>query len=396
MSSTSLDMDNLLSEMGFTNEITQLTALERAVSIGVILAVCVIIFFVCKKLLFPFIKHLTHKTETTWDDHLLNDKVLNLGSYLLAALIANMFIPNVFSDRPFTKDVIDRTLSIVIIFICVRLICAFISSFHVITSETESLRQRPLKGLYQMLKVIVICIGIILTFSVLLDEEPGLILTGLGASAAILMLVFKDSIMGLVAGIQINAYDMLRPGDWIVMDKHNINGEVTEVSLNIIKIRNWDNSILTLPTHLITSESFQSWRNMRETNARRITITVQIDVNSITTLSPQQQEELQLRVPDCPPHVSTATNLHYYRYYMEAFLNKHPRVVGERTLMVRILPAVNTGIPVEIYCFTDETVWVPYEHIRSEIAEHAYTVLPDFGLRAFQSPSGYDFEHLKN
>lgn len=197
--------------VGFSDKPANLSSADRLLGIGIIAAICLLAYFLLKKIVFPLVKRFTEKTDATWDDHLFNSRVLNLAAYLLPALLAYMFVPMLFSDHPMTVTVIDKAFLLLIVAISTRLVCAFISSFQIISSESELLRKRPLTGIYQTFKILVVCVGIILAISILLNREPSAILAGLGASAAVLMLVFKDSIMGLVAGIQINYYDILRP-----------------------------------------------------------------------------------------------------------------------------------------------------------------------------------------
>ena len=203
--------------VGFSDHPANLSSADRLLGIGIIAAICLLAYFLLKKIVFPLVKRFTEKTEATWDDHLFNSRVLNLAAYLLPALLAYVFVPMLFSDHPMTVTVIDKAFLLLIVAISTRLVCAFISSFQIISSESELLRKRPLTGIYQTFKILVVCVGIILAISILLNREPSTILAGLGASAAVLMLVFKDSIMGLVAGIQINYYDILRPGDWMIL-----------------------------------------------------------------------------------------------------------------------------------------------------------------------------------
>lgn len=385
-----------LSQFGFAEEIRPLPLVDRLIGIGIILLGCVAVFFVCKKLVFPVVKHLTARTKATWDDHLFNDRVLNTGSYLLTALLAYVFIPFMFRDKPFALTIVDKACMIVIIVVGVRLVCAFISSFQIITSESEALKRRPLTGLYQMMKVVVVCVGVILAFSALLDKEPGVILTGLGASAAVMMLVFKDTIMGLVAGVQINIYDMLRPGDWIVMENHGANGIVTEVTLNIVKVRNWDNTIITIPTYALVSESFQNWRGMWNAGGRRMNELIHIDLTTIKACGEEETALFrEMAGKDCPA-TESPTNLFFFRYHLESYLKSRPDVTPSPHLMVRLRPASAHGVPVEVYCFLTETEWVAFEHVKADVMEYAYAALERFGLRAFQSPSGYEVSGLRN
>lgn len=373
----------------------QLSTTERLIGIGIVAAVCVVVFFVFRKLVIPAVNKFTKKTEVTWDDHLFNDRVLNLASYLLPALLGYVFVPMLFRDKPVSLPYIDKAFLLIILWISTRLVCAFISSFQIISSESELLKKRPLTGLYQTLKILTVCIGIIFAISILLDREPSVILAGLGASAAVLMLVFKDSIMGLVAGVQINYYDILRPGDWMILDKRGANGLVTDVTLNFVKVQNWDNSITTIPTHALITESFQNYRGMWDEGGRRMRELVYIDISSISVCSADEAERLAAMVPGCPAYGQDVTNLFFFRYYMEHRMLTNPLTNPEPHLMVRQQAATASGLPIELYCFTTCTQWVDFEHFKAEIVETAYASLQRFGLRAFQAPSGNDIGNLK-
>lgn len=244
--------------------------------------------FLCCKLLAPLIQKITHKTSLSWDDHLTDNKVLHNAFHLIPPITFYVALPLLFPEELQWTLFLRKIFSIYIIAVSCRLVCGFISSLYVISNETDILKNRPMKGVYQMLKVVVICISIILIIGVLLEKDFTTLIAGLGASAAILMLVFKDTIMGVVAGVQLSAHDMLRPGDWIMLDKYGINGTVTEVSLNTVKIRSWDNSIVTIPPYVLVSDSFKNWRGMRESGGRRVTRTVFIDINSIRFLTNEE------------------------------------------------------------------------------------------------------------
>jgi miniconductance mechanosensitive channel len=262
-----------------------------------------------------------------------------------------------------------------------------------LSNQQDRFKNRPLKGIYQMLKIVVICVALIIAVSILIDKNPGYILTALGASAAVLMLVFKDTIMGLVAGVQLSANDMLRPGDWISMPKYGADGDVMEVTLTTVKVRNWDNTITTIPPYALVSDSFQNWRGMQESGGRRIKRSIFIDMRSITFCTEEQKEELRRHgwSKDLERDDEFVVNLHLFRNYLEDYLRKHSRVNQNMTIMVRQLQPTAQGLPLELYFFSDGTAWVPYEHLQAEIFEHVFAMLPTFNLRVFQSPMGSDF-----
>ena len=379
------------------NGLSQLSTTDKWIVAMVVVAVCVAGFFLLNKVVFPILKRFTQRTAVTWDDHLLSARVIKHASYLLPVLLAYVYVPMLFSDNPFTLSIVDKAFMLLILVITINLICAFISTFHVISSESESLRNRPLKGIYQMIKIVVVCIGVILGVSILFNKEPGVILTGIGASAAVLMLVFQDTIMSLVAGVQINAYDILRPGDWIVMEKNGANGIVTEVTLNFVKVRNWDNTTITIPTYSLVRDSFQNWRGMWDENGRRMNEKVFVDISTIRTCTPEMASQYAAMVGDnCPPQPQEVTNLWFYRYYMEELIRRHPLTNPNPHLMVRQQPVGAYGLPVEIYCFTTCTAWMSFEHYKAEIVETAYASLQQFGLKAYQAPSGADINNLKH
>ncbi len=390
------DIYRLLIENGYLQP-GEIGLSKRIAILLAILLTSIIIYFVLKKAVVPVIRKLVENTSITWDDHLLNLKVLNAACFLIPTIAADMFMPLAFRDHPLALIVVDKIFIVAIIALCIKLVNAFISSFYIISTDFDKMRNRPLKGFYQMLRIVVYCIGAILIISILIDKEPGVLLTGIGASAAVLMLIFKDTLMGLVAGVQINVYDTLRPGDWIIMDKHGANGEVTEVTLNLVRIKNWDNSIVTIPSYLFISESFQNWRNMRESKARRINEKIYLDINTIRICDKFEEETFRkiagIRQPK-EEEKRERTNLFYFRYFLENYLRRHPEVTPLPHLMVRQQPSTANGMPIEIYCFTIHTAWVDYEHFKAEIIEFAYASLNRFGLSAFQAPTGADIEKL--
>ena len=273
------------------------------------------------------------------------------------------------------------------------LVNSFLNSLYEISNEHETLRNRPLKGIYQMINLVAIGIGIILIISILIDQNAATILAGLGASAAVLMLIFKDSILGLVAGVQLSANDMLRPGDWITMPKYGADGDVLEVSLTTVKVRNFDKTITTIPPYALVSDSFQNWRGMRETGGRRIKRSIFIDMTTVHFCSEKEKIMFASRgwIDEAQAKPETqVVNLYVFRNYLQNYLRKHPRTHKELMIMVRQMQPTSEGLPLEIYCFSNTTVWLEYEQIQGEIFDHILAVIPEFGLRIFQRPSGND------
>ena len=361
-----------------------------------IAAIALVVFMadvVCRRLLLPLVKRLTRATRAAWDDILLSDTLLKDVSRLVPPILIAVLMPLAFSHAHPTLDLLLKVNLIYLIAIIAKLLCTFLSALYDLSSHQDRLKNHPLKGVYQMLKIVVICVALIIVVSILIDKNPSYILTALGASAAVLMLVFKDSIMGLVAGVQLSANDMLRPGDWITMPKYGADGDVMEVTLTTVKVQNWDKTITTIPPYALVSDSFQNWRGMKESGGRRVKRSIYIDMRSISFCSEEQMAEFERRgwIDGIEREDKFVVNLHVFRNYLEEYLQHHPRVNSGMTIMVRQLQPTAQGLPLELYFFSDGTEWVPYEHLQSEIFEHVFAVMPTFGLRVFQSPMGIDF-----
>ena len=348
---------------------------------------------VCRRLLIPAIRKVTNKTNFKWDDIVLNNAMLKDMSRLVPPVLLAILLPIIFMPFSEVLDFLLRVNYIYLVVVVAKLICTFLASLYDLSLHHERLKNHSLQSVYQMLKVLIICVALIIVVSILINKNPGYILTALGASAAVLMLVFKDMIVGLVAGVQLSVNDMLRPGDWIAMPKYGADGDVIEVSLTTVKVQNWDKTITTIPPYALVSDSFQNWRGMQESGGRRVKRAVYIDMRSIQFCTEDQMKEFEVkgwldgveRVDGFP------VNLHIFRNYLEKYLRNHPRVNQNMTIMVRQLQPTAQGLPLELYFFSDGTAWIPYEQLQSEIFEHVFAMLPTFGLRIFQSPMGIDF-----
>lgn len=366
------------------------------VAIGLVIVIYLtnLLFMRC---IIPLVKKVTRETRTMWDDILLNDTVLHDISRLFPPIIIAVFLPFAFSNDNGFIELVSRVNYIYMIVAVAKLLCSFLSSLYAITNKNDKLKNHPLKGIYQMMKIVVVCIALIIIVSILINKNPGYILTALGASAAVLMLVFKDMIMGLVAGVQLSANDMLRPGDWISMPKYGADGDVLEVTLTTVKVQNWDKTITTIPPYALISDSFQNWRGMRECGGRRIKRSVYLDMRSITFCTEEQHKEFEKRnwLEGVEREDKFVVNLHVFRNYLESYLRHHPRVSKRLTIMVRQLQPTAQGLPLELYFFSDGTEWIPYEHLQAEIFEHVFAMLPIFGLRVFQAPMGIDFSGVQ-
>lgn len=362
-----------------------------------IFLIILLITYLCTKLfrhlVIPIIHKITTRTKAKWDDYLFNTEMMKAFTRMIPPIMLYILTPLAFSKSPQLLNFILKVCLIYLDIVTILLIGTFLNSLYNISSEHEKLRNRPLKGIYQMIKLITITIGIIILISILMDQDPTSILAGLGASAAVLMLIFKDSILGLVAGVQLSANDMLRPGDWITMNKYGADGYVIEVSLTTVKVQNFDKTITTIPPYALVSDSFQNWRGMRETGGRRIKRSINIDTNTIHFCT---EEEIKTFIEkgflDKKTNINERiVNLAIFRNYITDYLNNNPKVNKDLMIMVRQLQPASEGMPLEIYCFSDTPEWIPYETLQSEIFEHVMAMAQEFSLRIFQRPAGTDF-----
>lgn len=344
----------------------------------------------------------------------LEKRVLRKITWLLFPLIIIVLLP--FALDPATKflQVVDKICWVYFIIVLADSTNALLSSLFGSISGKDSMRNRPMKGFLQILQVLLGFITVIIIVSILLDKSPINLITGLSAFAAVLMLIFKDSILGFVSGVLLSQNDMIRLGDWIEIDSSGVNGVVTDISLNTVKVQNFDNTIVTVPPYNLISNAFVNWRGMAESGGRRIMRSYLIDFNNIQFCTPQYLEEMK-QIPLLAPYITSKqaeqaagkventdnssglvngtieTNLGLCRAYMTLYLSQHVFIDAKLTLMVRILDATDNGIPLQIYCFSSNKNWPSYESIQAEILEHFAAILPRFGLYPFQNPSGRDY-----
>lgn len=393
--------------------------LDNIVILLLIIAVTVGIDYSCRYIFLGMFKRLAKKTKNQLDDLIVDRKIINKMMHIIPAILIYILLPFAFSgeESPRVLAMLQRFCMIYIIAVSLRFINSSLNLLNDIYSKKEAFKDKPLKGFVQVLQVTVFFIGIILIISILINKSPVSLLAGLGASAAILMLVFKDTILGFVAGIQLSANDMLRAGDWITMNKYGADGTVIEVTLNAVKVRNFDNTITTIPPYALVSDAFQNWRGMSESPGRRIKRSVNIDMNSVCFCTPEMLEkfrkislitdyidgkEKELHEYNVEHHIDGSiwvngrrqTNLGVFRAYLVRYLRSLPDVSKELTCMVRHLQPTETGIPIELYCFSSNKAWVEYEGIQADIFDHILAVIPEFKLSVFQNVSGADLRNL--
>ena len=390
----------------------------------------------CRRLLVPIIMKVTDKTEVTWDDVLFNKKVLTSACHIVPAVVIWSLMPLVYLEYPIFKEILERATGIYIVVMSVRTALVFIGSFKGLESSEErrSSAQQYFHTFCGVLRILMLFVAGVVVVAILLGKNPLTLFAGLGATSAVLMLVFKETILGLAAGVRLTSNDMLHKGDWITVKSVDANGIVEEMSLTTVKVRNFDNTIVTISPATLVNGSFQNWIGMQKSGGRRVQRKVYFDFRSIRLVDEElrarllekhfatedsfkpkeslqkmlakaevenehqtemekdqnaglgnaRQHEHQVLADLRNPAALAPTNLQLYRKYMEKYLRERPEVNTEMTLMVRQLEATQCGLPMEFYFFVKDKVWVNYEHILAEIMEHAYALSAEFGLKIYQ------------
>ena len=374
-------------------------SLDHFIAFALLVLIALLADTVCRRVVLRAVAKLVKKTKATWDDVVFEHKVMVRLSHMVVPLIIYLFIPVVFADTASTTiALIQRFCLVLIILSLLSFLQAFLNAVYSVYSCTGRYRNRPLKGMVQTVQVVMWCVGVIVIISVLLEKNPLSLLAGLSALSAVLMLVFKDTIMGFVSGILLSTNNMLKVGDWIKMPKYDVDGTVIEVTLNVVKVRNWDNTVVTLPPYTLVSDSFQNWNAMRESGGRRIKRSINIDMTTVRFCTPEMLAKYRkvklLEGFFEGEHEEPLTNLGVLRAYLVAYLRSLPVVNTDLHCMVRQLQPTEYGIPLELYFFSRIKDWVPYEGIQSDVFDHVLAIIPEFDLRVFQVPSGQDLQRL--
>jgi miniconductance mechanosensitive channel len=384
-------------------------------NISVISVFAIISWFAAKRLVLRTVKYFVGKTKNKWDDVLYEKKVFSRLANIAPAIVFYWFAPVFISMESGIKRASVAYMVLVVMFVFKSLSNAFLEIYE----RYEMAKEKPLKGIVQTVILIIYIIGFIVIIAVLMGKSPTLILSGLGAMTAVLMLVFRDTILGFVAGVQISSSNSIRKGDWIVMKKFDADGEVIDIALHSIKIQNWDKTIVSIPSHKFLEESFTNWRGMQESGGRRICRNLNIDLTSVHYLSESEiteirkihllSEYIDSRIKEInkwntennadqtiPINGRKLTNIGTFRAYVRNYLKQSSRIRKDMTLLVRQLQPNEHGIPLQIYVFTNTTEWIEYEDIQSDLFDHLIASADLFGLKLFQNPSGNDFRQLNN
>ena len=360
------------------------------------------------------------KTKSTWDDLLIERKVFDkLASVVPFGIIA-ISVPYIFYDFPELVKYISVFSDAAIVAVIIWSINATLSVVEEVLGESPIFKDKPITSYVQVLKIIVYFIGAILILSALLGKSPLYFLGAMGAMTAVLLLVFKDTILGLVASIQMSVYDMVRVGDWISMPKYEADGEVITINLNTVKVQNWDKTITTIPTYAFITDSFKNWRGMSDSGGRRIKRSLNFKMSSFKFLQKDEiqqlkhyrliktyleRKEIEIHEHNEAVHndengairnIRRLSNIGVFRYYIEQYIQSNEKIKKDMTIMVRQLEPTSKGLPLEIYCFSAVQEWIPYENIIADIFDHVITIASEFHLEVFEEPSGSDFQKFMN
>ena len=383
----------------------------------VILILSMLVNWIARMIIIVIEKNIIRRTRTTWDDILIEKKVFRRLSHIVPAVVIYYTVSIAFYEYPDLINTLQKATYLYILLAIVLVVDSLINALHSIYTTLPISESRPIKGSVQIVKIIIYFLVILLIISIIFNVEMGKLFTGLGAIAAILLLIFKDTILGFVASIQMAAYNMVKPGDWIEMPSRKADGPVIDISLNTVKVQNFDKTIITIPTYAMVSESFQNWRGMEESGGRRIKRAIKLDMKSVKFCTPDmlvkfkkiqvlkeyvEQKEHELSAYNKEHGIDDSikingrrlTNLGIFRKYVEAYLKNHPKIHNDMTFLVRHLEPDDKGIPIQIYVFSNDQEWAKYESIQADIFDHLLAVIPEFELQVFQSPSGDDFRKL--
>ncbi len=406
---------NWLSGLGV--DVTPMMAL--VIALGFIVLTAMVLHLVLHRILLVRLVGLLGKTKQMWLPPQLQQRLFYRLAFVFQGAVllgqAEIWLPKASESLA----LIELLAQLWILLFLLLALFALLDCLLSLSRHTRLGRDLPLRGIFQGVKLVASILVGILMIALLLGKSPLFLFSGLGAMTAVLMLVFKDPILGLVAGIQLSANRMLSVGDWLQMDKYGADGEVTDIGLTTVKVSNWDKTITTIPTYALISDSFKNWQGMTESGGRRIKRSVNIDMTSVRFLTSQEQLQLKqarLLAPylsrkeqelssynqqlsdaiSCPINGRHLTNLGTLRAYLDAYLRAHAGIRKDMTLMVRQLAPTTDGLPLEIYCFTATTAWAEYEGIQADIFDHIFSIIEQFHLRLHQSPTGYDMHSWKN
>jgi len=373
----------------------------------VVLLIAKVGHFIGKRYLVKYIESFVQKTKSQYDDYFVKHKLVRRAVLMIPALIIYLSLDLVYKEFPHINLILHNAVAVYFIVVILLVISSFLKSITDVYETMPYSVNRPIKGYMQGVQLVFILIGLLVIVSIVFEVKLTAVFTGLGAVAAVLILVFKDTLLGFVASIQLSANNMVKPGDWIEMPSHKADGTVLEMTLNTVKVQNWDKTISTIPTYALVSDSFRNWKGMEESGGRRIKRSINIDMNTVKFCTQEMIQKykkiafLKDYIEDklteleaynkefnidesIPVNGRRLTNIGVFRKYLESYLKHHPKIHNDMTFLVRQLQPNEKGIPMEIYVFSNDQAWANYESIQADIFDHILAVLPEFNLKVFQ------------
>ncbi len=391
--------------------------LPPVLTVVLIMLVGGVVYFCLARLATPLITGMVSRSRLAWAMTLIEKHLLQRVSALIAGLAMRALVSEWLPPESVSGRIMQVAVQLWILAVGLVVVYAILDAVVTIYNKLAFARQMPIRGFVQAVKLVAMLVVMVMAIAMLMGKSPALLVSGLGAMTAVMMLIFKDPIMGFVAGIQLSANRMLAVGDWLEMPKYQADGDVIEITLTTVKVRNWDQTITTVPTYALIADSFKNWRGMQEVGGRRIMRSLFIDMHSVGFLTPADIERLRKaqlistyidkKIDEIEAHNRThcvdsqsrangrhLTNIGTFRAYLLAYLKAHPGMHPDLIMMVRQLQPTAQGLPMQIYAFTRDTAWVAHEGVQSDIFDHLLAVLPEFGLRVYQMPSGNDLRNL--
>jgi miniconductance mechanosensitive channel len=410
-------MSNLISDFLIAQGLSQ----QVANIIGIAATVIILLFFAyisywtTKRYMVRLIELVFKRSKNTWDDALVKHDFVRRLSFIMPIIVVYMSADLMLPSQASASELFKRLAMVFFVFAGVWMLDSILLALREIYDRSDMASRRPIRGYLDAIKITTYVMAGIFIVSILTNKSPWGILSILGGFTVVLMLIFKDTILGFVASIQLSGHDMIRVGDWIEMPKFGADGDVIDVTIHTVKVRNWDKTITTIPTYSLVSDAFKNWRGMSESGGRRIKRSLHIDMSSIKFCSDElferfkkfdiinsyiteKQEEISKYNEDHLTDKSQLingrrqTNIGIFRAYIIAYLKNHPKIHQNMTFLVRHLEPTQNGLPVQIYVFSNDQAWANYEGIQADIFDHLLAAIPEFDLRIFQNPSGYDFK----
>lgn len=408
--------DWLVNSLGVEQDMTQF--LKMLILLVGMVVVALVIWWIAQIFINRFVKSMVHRTVAEWDDVLLDKGVFRKLGHIVPAIVVSVLLPVVFTDYPEWSAFISTLTTAYIAITIIRVLVSVVSAANVYLSHSPRYRDKPIASFTQLAKILIWSFGIIIVIAIVIQRNPVAVLGAMGAVSAVILLIFKDTILGFIASIQLTINDMIRLGDWVSVPKYGADGDVIEINLTTIKISNWDHTISTVPTYLFVSDSFKNWRGMQESGGRRIARSINFKISSIHFCDEEMLQRYS-KIALVGPHIEKRsaeiadynkqhqidskasivngrrmTNIGVFRAYILSYIRQNPNINLDLPCMVRQTEPTEIGVPLQIYCFSRIKTWVEYEGIQSDIFDHILATYPHFDLEVFENPAGSDIKSL--